>query len=107
MSSFPKLTGAALAAGAALLLVAGCETGRTNKQHNEAMVLSDVSTTGKQDPAFTADGKGQPPVPGSPTAAGRNGKQPYDDTQARAGSGAEEGVAPPPGKQLKDPFQRQ
>jgi hypothetical protein len=107
MSSFRKVTGLAVAAASAMVCMAGCETGRTNKQHNEAMVLSDVSTTGKQDPAFAANGQGQPPVPGSPTAAGKDGKQPYDDQFARAGAGAEEGKAPPPGEQVKDRFQRQ
>jgi hypothetical protein len=91
---------------AALLLVAGCETGRTNKQHAH-YAISDDSTTGKQDAAFTAGKGGQPPVPGSPTAAGWDGKQPYGDQMARAGSGAEEGIAPPPGKQIRDSFQRQ
>jgi hypothetical protein len=107
MSSFPRISGLVLAAGAALLMITGCETGRTNKQHRTATAISDETTTGKQDAAFVADGKGQPPVPGSPTAAGRDGKQPYDDAQARAGEGAEEGIAPPPAEQVKDSFQRQ
>jgi hypothetical protein len=107
MSSFPKVSGLVLAAGAALLMITGCETGRTSKQHLAATSVSDETTTGKQDPAFVANAEGQPPVPGSPTAAGRDGKQPYDDMQARAGMGAEEGIAPPPGRQSKDSFQRQ
>jgi hypothetical protein len=107
MSSFPKITAVALASATALLCLAGCETGRMNKRHSAAMAVSDVSTTGKQDAAFASNAEGQPPVPGSPTAAGPDGKQPYNDSDARAGLGAEEGKAPPPGKQLKDTFQRQ
>ena len=105
MSSFPKVTGVALAA--ALVLIAGCETGRTNKQHHAASAISDLTTTGKQDSVYAANGEGQPPVPGSPTAAGADGKQPYNDADARAGLGAEEGKAPPPAEQIKDSFQRQ
>jgi hypothetical protein len=106
MSSFPKVSGVALAAVAALSLMAGCETGRTDKQHR-LMPISDETTTGTQDAAFTANAEGQPPVPGSPTAAGPDGKQPYEDWQARAGKGAEEGIAPPPAVQVKDSFQKQ
>jgi len=107
MSSFSKITGVALVAAATLLLIAGCETSRTNKRHSDAMTVSDETTTGKQDPAFAANPEGQPPVPGSPTAGGADGKQPYDDSLARAGEGAEEGIAPPPATQVKDSFQRQ
>lgn len=107
MSSFPRISGLVLAAGAALLLMTGCETGRTSKLHRDITAVSDETTSGKQDTAFVGDPEGQPPVPGSPTAAGPNGKQPYDDLQARAGLGAEEGIAPPPARQSKDSFQRQ
>jgi hypothetical protein len=107
MSSFPKITGFALASAAALLFIAGCETGRFNKSHSTAVAISDESTTGKQDAAYAGNPEGQPPVPGSPTAAGPDGKQPYNDADARAGEGAEEGKAPPPSEQLKDSFQRQ
>ncbi|GGG94451.1 hypothetical protein GCM10011586_06690 [Silvibacterium dinghuense] len=87
------------------VLVTGCETGRTNKRTFGE--VKDTTTTGKQDPALTASGDGQPPVPGSPTAAGPDGKQPYDDADARAGMGSEEGKAAPPAAQKKDTFQRQ
>jgi hypothetical protein len=106
MSSFAKVSAVAFAVSAGLLFTAGCETGRTNKQH-EHYAISDESTTGKQDAAFAGATGGQPPVPGSPTAAGADGKQPYDDLQARAGEGAEEGMSPPPATQPKDAFQRQ
>ncbi|MFT4111778.1 hypothetical protein [Silvibacterium sp.] len=102
-SSLRRVAGVMLMAAA--VLVAGCETGRTNKQAFAG--VRDDTTTGKQDPALVASGDGQPPVPGSPTAAGADGKQPYDDTQARADLGAEEGKAPPPAAQGKDAFQRQ
>lgn len=107
MKGFPRWKGVALAAAASLVLIAGCETGRFDKQHNPADAISDESTTGKQNPAFTASSEGQPPVPGSPTAAGADGKQPYHDVQARAGEGSEEGMAPPPAKQVKDSFEKQ
>jgi hypothetical protein len=106
MSSLSKISGVILAA-TALVLMAGCETGRTHKQHHPLSAISDETTTGKQDAAFPSDPAGQPPVPGSPTAAGPDGKQPYDDMQARAGQGAEEGMAPPPAKPIKDSFERQ
>jgi hypothetical protein len=107
MSSLLRVSGLVLAAGAALLIITGCETSHTNKMHPDVTSISDETTTGKQDPAFIADGKGQPPVPGSPTAAGADGKQPYNDMDARAGKGSEEGIAPPPAEQAKDSFQRQ
>jgi hypothetical protein len=107
MSSFPRISGLVLAAGAAFMLMTGCETGRTSKLHMQVTSVSDETTTGKWDTAFVGNPDGQPPVPGSPTAAGPNGKQPYNDMQARAGLGAEEGIAPPPARQSRDPFERQ
>jgi hypothetical protein len=89
------------------LLGAGCETGRTSKGHSPALHISDETTTGKQDPNYVASGEGIPPVPGSPTAAGSDGKQPYDSGWARSGPGAEYGSAPPPAEQIKDHFIRQ
>ncbi len=68
---------------------------------------SDITTTGKQNPNIVGSGEGQPPVPGSPTAAGADGKQPYDDAMARSGPGAEHGSATPPSVQAKDNFQKQ
>jgi hypothetical protein len=106
MSSFAKVSAVALTVSAGLLFTAGCETGRTTKQH-EHYAISDDSTTGKQDAAFAGATGGQPPVPGSPTAAGPDGKQPYSDLQARAGEGAEEGMSAPPAAQTKDAFRRQ
>ncbi len=96
-----------LLAAAALLLVTGCETGRTNKVHSEWQAVSDETTTGKPELANAAPATGQPPVPGSPTAAGTDGLQPMDDSQARQSVGAEEGRPTPPREQKKDPFERQ
>jgi hypothetical protein len=107
MQGWKKYTGAMLAVAMVALTATGCETSRVSKRHSLAARVSDVTTTGKQDPNFVASGDGQPPVPGSPTAAGANGKQPYSDANARAGAGAEEGMATPPGRQDKDSFQKQ
>jgi hypothetical protein len=92
---------------AALLLVTGCETGRTNKVHSPWQAISDEGTTGKPDLANAAPATGEPPVPGSPTAAGPDGLQPMDDSGARKSVGAEEGRPTPPWVQKKDPFERQ
>jgi hypothetical protein len=96
-----------LLTGAALLLVTGCETGRTNKVHSSWQAVSDETTTSKPDLAKAAPATGEPPVPGSPTAAGPDGLQPMDDSQARQSAGAEEGRPTPPREQKKDPFERQ
>ncbi|HLH34074.1 MAG TPA: hypothetical protein VKX41_05325 [Alloacidobacterium sp.] len=96
-----------LLSAAALLLVTGCETGRTNKAHATWQHLSDETTTGKPEMAKAAPATGQPPVPGSPTASGPDGLQPLNDSEARQSVGTEEGSATPPREQKKDPFQRQ
>ena len=82
------------------VLVAGCETGRTSKSHAAWQHLSDDSTTSKPQPgpALSAD-HGQPPVPGSPTAAGPDGNQPADDSGARERHGNEHGEAAAPARQ--------
>jgi hypothetical protein len=85
----------------------GCETGRTNKIHSPALGLSDETTTGKPDRNYVANGEGIPPVPGSPTAAGPDGKQPFDASLAKSSPGAEHGMAAPPAEQDKDRFIRQ
>ena len=102
-----KLSGWVLVAAAAGWVATGCETGRTNKLHSPALHVSDETTTGKPDPAYVANGEGIPPVPGSPTAAGANGKQPFDSGWARSSPGAEHGSAAPPAQQNKDRFIRQ
>jgi len=102
-----KLSGWVLVAAAAGWVATGCETGRTNKLHSPALHVSDETTTGKPDPAYVANGEGIPPVPGSPTAAGADGKQPFDSGWARSSPGAEHGSAAPPAQQNKDRFIRQ
>jgi hypothetical protein len=101
------LARAFLFTAAGLLLITGCETGRTNKVHAGWQEVSDMNTTGKPELANAAPATGQPPVPGSPTAAGPDGLQPMDDSQARANVGAEEGKPTPPWTQKKDSFERQ
>jgi hypothetical protein len=98
--SIGKLTSLG-AAGLLVLAIAGCETGRTNKVHAEWQKVSDVSTTGKPKPSPAIEMKaevrhGQPPVPGSPTAAGEDGNQPLDDMDARPSPATERGEAAPP-----------
>jgi len=96
-----------LLTAAALLLVTGCETGRTNKAHAAWQHLSDETTTGKPDLAKAAPATGLPPVPGSPTAAGPDGLQPPNDDEARQSPGSEEGRPTPPRNPKKDAFERQ
>ncbi len=77
---------------AASLVLGGCETGRTNKAHATWQHLSDDTTTSKpENTQPLGAGDGQPPVPGSPTAAGPDGNQPMDDMQARGRHGNEYG----------------
>lgn len=90
-----------------LLVLGGCETGRTNKAHARAEATSDLTTTGKPQPGPAAQATGQPLVPGSPTAAGPDGKQPLNDSEARKSPGAEDVMASAPRRQPKDRFQHQ
>jgi len=87
--AFGKISGLVLAAAVIATLTTGCETGRVNKRHAAADHMSDVSTTGKPDAALASNGEGLPPVPGSPTAAGPDGKQPFNDSGARPSPGVE------------------
>ena len=91
----------------ATLCILGCETGRTNKVHSSAIYTSDVTTTGKPQQEYASASTGQPPVPGSPTAAGPDGRQPMNDYEARKSLGVEEGSPTPPREQKKDRFIRQ
>lgn len=102
-----KVSGLVMVATAAGLFATGCETGRTSKAHSAFEMISDDTTTGKQDPSYVANAQGIPPVPGSPTGAGADGKQPYNSGWARSGPGSEYGMATPPAKQDKDRFIRQ
>jgi hypothetical protein len=91
----------------ASLVFTGCETGRVNKLHSPADTVSDVTTAAHPDAQYASVATGNPPVPGSPTAAGPDGLQPRNDSQARKSPGAEEGKATPPREQVRDPFIRQ
>ncbi|HSY02476.1 MAG TPA: hypothetical protein VK819_09975 [Acidobacteriaceae bacterium] len=100
------LTACTLCALASLAL-SGCETTRVNKGHSAFDHESDVTTTPHRDPQFASLATGNPPVPGSPTAAGPDGMQPVNDDEARKSSGAEEGRATQPREQPVDRFIRQ
>ena len=95
----------AYVAGLAVAVVlGGCETGRTNKAHAPWQHLSDVTTTSKPESTQAlGPGEHQPPVPGSPTAAGPDGNQPLDDMQARSRHGNEHGEAASPREQPASP----
>lgn len=98
---------ALMIAATGLLLATGCETGRTNKIHAAWQMTSDETTVGRPQMANAAPATGQPPVPGSPTAAGPDGLQPQNDNEARRSVGAEEGRPIPFNEHKKDPFERQ
>ena len=101
-----SISRAVLVVASGLLFITGCETGRTNKDHATWQAVSDETTTGKPEMASAAV-TGQPPVPGSPTAAGADGLQPLNDSEARQSPGAEEGRPTPPNRNVKDAFERQ
>lgn len=92
---------------AASLALTGCETGRVNKLHSPGDTVSDVSTTPHPDAQYASVSSGNPPVPGSPTAAGADGTQPMNDSAARRSPGAEEGKPTPPRAQEPDRFLHQ
>jgi hypothetical protein len=102
-----KISGLVLAAAVVATLVTGCETGRVNKRHAAVVHISDVSTTGHPTPTLASSAEGIPPVPGSPTAAGPDGKQPFNDSEARPSPGEEGGMAAAPNQNHHDAFQRQ
>jgi hypothetical protein len=102
-----KLVRAVLIAATGIFFVTGCETTHVNKIHHQWETVADETTVGQSDQSQAAPATGQPPVPGSPTAAGEDGLQPQNDDEARVGPGAEEGRASATSVQPKDPFQRQ
>lgn len=106
MQSFGKISSLVVCAAFVATLVTGCETGRYNKRHSPLIHTNDISTTGHNDETMPANPEGMPPVPGSPTAAGVNGKQPYNDNQARESPGTE-AMAAAPNQNHPDAFQRQ
>jgi len=101
---------AVVAAGAvcvAACALNGCETGRGNKVHASFESVSDVTTIPHPEPQFASVSTGIPPVPASPTGAGADGRQPFNDSQARHSPGAEDGTPMAPREQPKDRFLRQ
>jgi hypothetical protein len=107
VQAFRKISGLMLATAVIATFAIGCETGRVNKYHSPADHISDITTTGNPDSSLAASTEGLPPVPGSPTAAGPEGKQPFNDTNARPGPGVEEGIAAAPNQNHQEAFQRQ
>ncbi|MGB9028702.1 MAG: hypothetical protein WCC27_01175 [Acidobacteriaceae bacterium] len=103
MRSVPAVLSAVLVA----LVVTGCETTRSNKAHAHFEAVSDISTTPHPDLKYASVSTGIPPVPGSPTAAGPDGTQPRNDSEARKSPGSETGWPMAPRMQPKDPFIRQ
>lgn len=106
MRSATWLTSAAVFSLCALVLT-GCETTRVNKRHAAFESVSDVSTTPHPDPHFASVSTGIPPVPASPTAAGPDGTQPLNDSEARRSPGSEKGIPMSPREQPKAHFIRQ
>ena len=96
-----------LSAALVCLVSTGCETTRVNKNHAHFESVSDITTTPHPDPKYASVSTGIPPVPGSPTAAGPDGLQPLNDSEARKSPGAEKGVPTPPSQQAQDRFIRQ
>jgi len=96
-----------LIAVAGVLILAGCETGRANKLHSSFESMSDITTVAHPNPQYASIATGVPPVPGSPTGAGPDGMQPFNDSQARKDPGAEKGIPMWPRMQPQDPFLHQ
>lgn len=91
----------------AVFTLTGCETGRVNKLHAGFERASDVTTVAHPHPEYATVAEGIPPVPGSPTAAGTDGRQPNNDNEARKSPGSEKGIASWPRRQPVDKFIRQ
>ncbi|HEX3985424.1 MAG TPA: hypothetical protein VHX13_02345 [Acidobacteriaceae bacterium] len=85
----------------------GCETGRVNKLHAQSESVSDVTTTPHPHEQYASVSTGIPPVPASPTAAGPDGRQPFNDSGAHSSPGTEGGTPMAPRRQPKDRFIRQ
>ena len=87
--------------------LSGCETGRVNKVHAPFESASDVTTVPHPHEEYASLSNGIPPVPGSPTAAGDDGRQPFNDNQAHVDPSNEKGTPMAPREQPKDRFVRQ
>lgn len=104
MKRATALATAGLLLSLCVLAVTGCETGRVNKLHSSYETASDVTTTPHPEKQFASVNTGNPPVPGSPTAAGPDGRQPANDNQARVSPGSDQGISMAPRKQPVDKF---
>jgi hypothetical protein len=107
VQAFKKISGLVLTTAVVATLATGCETGRENKNHSAVDQVTDVTTTNHPEDVIAANPEGVPPVPGSPTAAGDDGKQPYQDGQARPSPGVEDGYAAAPNHHHAEAFERQ
>lgn len=107
MKRATALTTAGLLVGLGALALIGCETGRVNKLHAGYEAASDVTTVPHPEQQYASVDTGNPPVPGSPTAAGPDGRQPVNDSGARVSPGSDEGIAMAPRQQPVDRFVRQ
>jgi hypothetical protein len=96
-----------LMSAVALCTLCGCETGRVNKLHAHFESVADISTFPDSQAQFASVADGIPPVPGSPTAAGPDGLQPRNDSEARKSPGSEKGLSSWPRRQPEDKFMRQ
>lgn len=95
---------AGLLAGLGVLAVTGCETGRVTKLHSGFETASDLTTAPHPEKQYASVDTGNPPVPGSPTAAGPDGRQPVNDSGARVSPGSDEGIPMAPRRQPVDQF---
>jgi hypothetical protein len=87
--------------------LSGCETGRANKIHAQFESTSDVTTIPHPHAEYASVVTEFPPVPGSPTASGPDGRQPFNDNEGRKDPGSEKGSPMSPREQPKDRFVRQ
>lgn len=87
--------------------LSGCETGRANKVHAPFESVSDISTIPHPQEQYASVADGIPPVPGSPTASGPDGRQPFNDNEGRVDPATEDGIPIAPREQPKDRFIRQ
>lgn len=107
MRTRKALLSAGLLCALASTLLTGCETGRANKLHSRYEHTMDVTTSPHPNQEYASVTGAEVPVPGSPTAAGPDGTQPFRDNEARKSIGTEKGKPTPPREQVRDRFQHQ
>ncbi|MBT9329450.1 hypothetical protein [Paracidobacterium acidisoli] len=91
----------------AVLVMTGCETGRTIKLHSPHLLISDVTTVPAPRQPNAQDSVRIPLVPGSPTASLESGIQPIQDRNARHSLGTEGGKSAVPHTNWSNGFIRQ